>query len=155
MSRAIYFSRIQYMGGEVGGNRKFILLLDIKEKKIKYQITEQKQGRTQVMETYKKELSTGWMNQILPLCNVGDFEQHISNAENESAGWGVIKNCIGYRDGVSITFCGIIASGIPEVEMEMKFLYDKQHEPPHEKLYQFLLQNFLLKDKNLKQYIFR
>lgn len=146
MNEPIYFSKIKYIGGRVGSNRKFRILLDLNRSQIECLVTEQKE----VISDYKKELSVGLVNQILPLCEIYKFEQCLSDDENALVGWGGNKDSTGYRDEVSLIFYGFIDSDVPEMEIEISFLYDRQHEPPQEKLYQFLIQNFLLKDKDLK-----
>ncbi len=159
MDQPLYFAKIKYVGSRTGDNKYFVLLLDLAQKELSYQIIEQRREGSATIEyviaSYAKELSTGWINQILPLCNVRNYEPCRSDPQYAQKEWGENEGCIGYRDGISIRFYGIIASDIPKMELGMDFLYDEQHEPPQEKLYQFLIRNFLLKEKELKQYIFR
>ena len=154
MDQQIFFSKISYTGGLIGSGLRFQLFLDLSEGKLRYQIMET--GKTSNREhrtVYEKTLSAGWLNQILPLCRVHDFEAYTAEADRQQDGWGESVDTIGYRDGVSILFCGTCGK-CSEIERHMDFLYDKGHEPPHEKLYQFLIKNFLAKDRSLKPYLF-
>lgn len=159
MCEPIYFTEIKYAGVRVGINRKFLLLLDLVQRKLSYQVIEQRRGDSTTTEhivvSYNKGLSAGWMNQLLPLCNARDFEPYRFDALQKPEKWEKAEDIIGYRDGVSITFCGITDSYIPKLELGMTVLYDKPHEPPQERLYQYLVRNFLMREKELRQYIFR
>ena len=151
MNRSIYFSKIIYTIRRVGSNCKFRLLLDLNTQQIEYRM----ETLNEVMSLYEKKLSSGSINQILPLCAISSFEQYLLNNPNMVDSWGDSKNSIGYRDGTYIIFHGIIDSDVPELKIEMTTLYDRQHEPPQEKLYRFLIHNFLSVEKDLKKYIFK
>lgn len=151
MGESGYFSKIKYTGGLVGSVRKFTMLLDLNMRQIEYLVIE----KNELIVDYRKRLSTGVINQILPLCGCCDFEQYLLRHEKDSLNWVDQEHSIGYRDGVSIIFYGQSELNASEIKMDMGFLYDEQYQPPHEKLYRFLIQNFLLKNKGLKQYIFR
>ena len=151
MNDSICFSKVKYIGGMVGGMQKFTMLLDLERQEIEYLVIE----KNEAIVDYQKKLSTRAINQILPLCRRCDFEQYLLKYEKNLINWGDQEHSIGYRDGVSITFCGQSEPNASEIKMDMSFLYDKQYQPPHEKLYSFLIRNFLLQNKDLKQYIFR
>ena len=151
MNDSIYFSKVKYTGGMVGSAQKFTMLLNLEREEIEYLVIE----KNEVIVDYRKKLSTGAINQILPLCKLCDFERYLLKHEKNSSNWGDQEHSIGYRDGVSITFCGQSEPNASRIKLDMSFLYDEQYQPPHEKLYRFLIQNFLLKNKDLKQYIFR
>ena len=151
VSNSIYFSKVKYIGGMAGSMRKFTMLLDLDRQKIEYLVIE----KNEAIVDYQKKLSTGAINQILPFCKLCDFERYLLKCEKNLSNWEDQENSIGYRDGISITFYGQSEPNASEIKMDMSVLYDKQYQPPHEKLYGFLIRNFLLQNKDLKQYIFR
>ena len=57
---------------------------------------------------------------------------------------------IGYRDEVQMCFRGVTDSYIPLLELPMNYYYDEEHIWPSEKLYRYLVTNFLEKNNKTK-----
>lgn len=63
------------------------------------------------------------------------------------------EGCIGYRDEINMEFCGISNSLLPIIKLPMDYYYDEKHIWPSEKLYRYVCENIISKNKILRKYI--
>ena len=99
----------------------------------------------EVVFSYTHKFSKCELKELLPLCNALDFEPYRDKKMSmEDEGYR------GYRDEVRLYFKGITDSYIPKIELPMYYFYDEEHIWPSEKLYRYVVKNFL-NDPKLKK----
>ena len=96
--------------------------------------------KTEVVFSYGIKLSESEMEKLLPYCKVADFEPYRYRPEDMSD-----PEVIGYRDEVELTFRGVSDSCLPLLKIPMNLYY--RREWPTEKLYKYLLFEYLKKNK--------
>ena len=94
--------------------------------------------RDEIVKSYGIRLSDEDIQKILPYCNALEYEKY-RNKEMSTSDEGYI----GYRDEVTMYFTAITDSYIPKIELPMEYYYDRAHEWPSERLYRFLVENYL------------
>ena len=93
---------------------------------------------TQVVDSRGIRLTDAEMEELLPYCNAIDFEPYRGREMSmDDPGYR------GYRDEISITFTGITDSYIPKIDLPMDYIYDKKHEWPRERLYEYIYEHFM------------
>ena len=95
--------------------------------------------------SYGIKLSQQQYEEILPYCNALEFEPYRNKKMTMHD-----EGYRGYRDEISVSFCGITDSYIPYLELPMSYYYDEAHTWPSEKLYRHIHRTFLDNDKKLK-----
>lgn len=175
MADAIYFSKIEYREVIGYGNTSSIMLLNIPERELSYQvyswkrqiwspdiaipakvIKNEKNGfEPQLIkdEQYEPEIAfshaiklTGeQMKALLPYCNALDFEPYRDKEMKMGE-----EGYIGYRDEVHLYFKAVTDSYIPLLELPMNYYYDEEHIWPSEKLYRYLVKTFFEGNKKLR-----
>ena len=190
MSEPIYFSKVEFRDDLGRGNLRNIILLDIVQNELSYQVivwkeqmpairrleSHQINGKQYELEmdrpakkiksvktefnpvlmpdeqynqkvafSYGMKLSEIQMQQLLPYCNAVEFEPYRNKAMSLTD-----EGYIGYRDEISLHFTGITDSHIPKMEWDMKYYYDEKHIWPSEKLYRYLVLEYLQNNKKLK-----
>lgn len=190
MSENVYFSKIEFRE-YIGYTLNSILLLDLVEGSLAYQVYEAKKqipvpvitgikteefmghvlesnirkpamrmknGKTgfksvllvddidvkEVVFSYTHKFSEYEIKELLLLCNALDFETYRDRKMSMDD-----EGYCGYRDEVSLYFKGVTDSYIPEIELPMDYFYDEEHIWPSEKLYRYVIKNFM-NDKRLK-----
>ena len=98
--------------------------------------------------SYGIKLTDKQMRDLLPYCNVMDFEPFRSREMSMED-----DGCIGYRDEVKMSFRAITDSYIPLIKLPMDYYYDEQHIWPSEKLYKYILTTFFKNNKKTEKWI--
>lgn len=84
-------------------------------------------------------LSNHEMEQILPFCNALEFEKYRDKEPDMSE-----PGFESYLDdGVHRKFFGVTDSYVPLIEISMDYSFDKKHQWPTEKLYNYLIQRYV------------
>ena len=91
------------------------------------------------------KLSEEQLQELLPYCNALEFEPYRYKEMSMND-----EGFIGYRDEISLHFIGITDSYIPKMEWDMPYYYDEEHIWPSEKLYRYLVLNYVQENKKLK-----
>lgn len=90
------------------------------------------------------KLTDDEMKELLPYCNALEFEPFRDREMSmDDPGYR------GYRDEITMWFRGVTDSYIPKIELPMDYVYDEKHTWPSERLYQYLLENFIKNNKKL------
>jgi len=126
----IYYTEIMFCAY---GTKHFRISLNIHYKELSY---EEFDSFGKVDWNYEVNLKNEQFEQLIPYINAYDFEP-FRNKEQ------LFTNFIGYRDEYWIEFVGITDSYIPKLELPMTIIYDEAHTWPNEKLYQYLLKNYV------------
>ena len=203
VSNPIYFTKVQFdsgFWGEFGGEER-ILLLDLVNKELSYQVFKTFDKTTAIIDSYPaleefvfpdgtkiqyyprvprssgvymKNGKTGFKSIFLheipigkelifshgiklsdeqisllkPYCDANEFEKY-RNREMKSYEEGYI----GYRDEIHMKFYGVSNSHLPIINLPMDYYYDEKHIWPSEKLYRYICENIISKDKILQKYI--
>lgn len=104
----------------------------------------------QIVEfNYAIKLSDWQYNDLLPYCNALDFEPYRDKRMSMND-----EGYVGYRDESKVCFAAITDSYIPYIELPMDLYYDESHIWPNEKLYRYIYQAFLSKNKKLERWTF-
>ena len=186
----IYFTKVEYREVIGYGNTSSILLLNIPEKELSYQVFDWKRqmpaiegirtekigehewidnyvkpavkirnGKTnfkaemiednmyeqEVVASYAIHITDNQMQELLPYCDATEFEPYRGREMSMDD-----EGFIGYRDEVHLYFRAITDSYLPLLELPMKYYYDEDHIWPSERLYRYLVKNFLEGNKKLK-----
>lgn len=93
---------------------------------------------TNVIDSRGIRLTDEEMTDLLPYCNAIDFEPYRGREMSmDDPGYR------GYRDEITVTFTGITDSYIPKLDLPMDYVYDKKHEWPSERLYEFIYEKYI------------
>lgn len=111
-------------------------------------ITEER--KEEILFSYKKEFSETQLKKLLPYCKVSDFEAYRNKAFSISD-----QGAVAYRDEVSLIFRGTSDSPVPYIEIPMNIIYDDNHSLPAEKLYEYILSTFFIKNKEVRRWLCR
>lgn len=95
-----------------------------------------------VIFSYTHHFSEAEKNEVLSYCNALEFEPYRKRKMSMND-----EGYCGYRDEVSVYFTGITNSYIPLMRLPMDYLYDEQHIWPSEKLYRYIVKNYLTSKK--------
>ena len=153
MSEPIYFSKVEFIETIRHGNLNSIILLNLLEQELSYQVFKPKYQpyvtndscEPEVIFSYGIKLTEQQMEKLLPLCNANDFEPFRDKEMRMGD-----KGYLGYRDEVQVRFRGITDSHIPLLELSMDYYYDDKHIYPSEKLYRHIITNIFDKQKKMK-----
>lgn len=139
----IYFTKMQFITYFVY-KPEYAIILDIPQHEmaiIKYSIV-----TGDVIDSECIVLSDHEMEQILPLCNALEFEKYRDMEPDESSsGFEAYLD-----DGASRKFIGITDSYIPMMEISMNYSFNKKHQWPTEKIYNYLCQKYVKGKKRFK-----
>lgn len=135
MEKPIYFAKVQF-DEVLYWSISSRVLLNIPQKELSYQNFDIR--RDEIVKSYGIRLSDEDIQKILPYCNALEFEKY-RNKEMSTSDEGYI----GYMDEVTMYFTAITDSYIPKIELPMEYYYDRAHEWPSERLYRFLVENYL------------
>lgn len=84
------------------------------------------------------------MQGLYPYCNALEFEPYRNRKmDMKDPGWQ------GYRDEITVSFKGITDSYISKIELPMDYLFDDKHTWPSERLYDYLLENYIRPNKKM------
>ena len=98
--------------------------------------------------SYGTELTEYEISLLKPYCDTNEFEKYRNRKMKLDE-----EGCIGYRDEINMEFCGISNSHLPIIKLPMDYYYDEKHIWPSEKLYRYVCENIISKNKILRKYI--
>ena len=99
----------------------------------------------EVVASYAIDITKEQMEELLPYCDVFDFEPYRNKKMSMDD-----EGFVGYGDEVHLYFRAITDSYIPLLELPMDYYYDEEHIWPSEKLYRYLVKKFFGENKKLK-----
>lgn len=112
----------------------YAVILDIPQQELA--IIKYSTATGDVIDSEGIELNDHEMEEILPMCNALEFEKYRDMEPDMSA-----PGFEAYLDeGASRKFIGITDSYIPMMEMSMDYSFNKKHQWPTEKIYNYLCQ---------------
>lgn len=103
--------------------------------------------RKKIVFSYTHKFSEDEIKGLLPFCNALDFVPYREREMSMDD-----EGYCGYRDEQSLYFTGITDSYIPRIDLPMNYYYDEKHIWPSEKLYRYIVINFL-NDKKMKNWV--
>ncbi|NLG05248.1 MAG: hypothetical protein GX567_15685 [Clostridia bacterium] len=131
--------------GHVYSFNKNIPARVVRNGKTKKSLLESEQYEEQVVFSYGVRLTEEQIEDLLPYCNAKEFDTYRNKKMSMSD-----EGYVGYRDEVTMRFCGITDSYIPLLELSMSYFYDEEHEWPSERLYRYLVQTYFNENKKTK-----
>ena len=105
------------------------------------------QNQCEIVFSYAVKLSEEQIRDLLPYCNVLDFEPY---RDREMMIYE--EGYMGYRDEEQLSFRAVTDSHIPLLELPMDYYYDEEHIWPSEKLYRYLIKTYFEGNKKLRRW---
>lgn len=97
--------------------------------------------------SYTHKFTEKELENLLQYCNALDFEPYRGREMSMQD-----EGYCGYRDEIDMSFTAISNSYIPKLELPMDYYYDEKHIWPSEKLYRYVIKNFM-SDKKLRYWV--
>lgn len=132
----IYFTKMQFITYFVYKS-EYAIILDIPQQELA--IIKYSTATGDIIDSEGIELSNHEMEEILPMCNALEFEKY-RNKEPDMSDPGFEAYL---DDGATRKFIGITDSYIPMMEISMNYSFNKKHQWPTEKIYNYLCQKYV------------
>ena len=100
---------------------------------------------SEVCFSYAVKLTKDQLDELRPYCNALEFEPYRDREMSMND-----KGFIGYRDEIQLEFTGVTDSYMPKLVLPMRYYYDEEHIWPSERLYRYLVNTYLSKNKKLR-----
>ena len=130
----------------VGGN-PYGIICDLYNKELKVEFYSKQ--TEEIIEVFGFKFSEAKFNELVELVKWEDFEKY-----RDISGWDWnIEHQSGYRDGWGYKFWCLSESGLPLIEADLSVTFHKNTQPPYERLFDWIRQNYSthksLKNKNM------
>ena len=91
-----------------------------------------------VVFSYTHHFTKDELKALQSYCRVADFEMYRDREMLMEA-----PGFCGYRDEVNVYFTGVTDSYVPMMKLPMSYYYDEEHIWPSEKLYKYVIKNYM------------
>ena len=149
----IYFSKIEFQKYmSVSKALIFCMVLDLDQRELSYQEYGIKQRRAsdddnRIILSHGIRLTDEDMERILPYCRVKEFEPYRSDNRFLDSSQYISES------EAAMNFKGITDSHIPMIKIAMSSFHTKNRRYPNERLFEFLVKNYIKTVRKLKNSI--